>query len=136
MLPIPKEFGDPTLFLEDTPDNIATVAELLRLSTAKRSELRPLWASAPTLVAAQLQLTNLAPLVLYGYDVNHMLRFQRIIQASLYSPRRLIILGPRSMVLRDGVERIQNTLKVEAVRELPLEAIGAYHLKEHMLRKS
>lgn len=136
MTPLPKEFGEPGLFLNDTNENKALVRELLRLSSSRPSEMRPLWASEPQVVASQLQLTNLAPLVLFGYNDFYMHRFQKIVEASFYSPRRLIFLGPWNTVLRPELVRHRPSISVEDIQSLPLEQIGADLLKKQMLRKS
>lgn len=136
MLPVPKEFGQPALFIEDTNENKRLVRELLRLSSTKTSEMRPIWMGNPTLVASQLRLTNLSPLILFGYKPEHLWATRKIIEASFYAPRQLIMLGPRDMVLQEEVLRHTARFNLQDLEGLPLEHIGAEHLKQHMLRKS
>lgn len=129
MLPVPKAFGDPVIFVEQTPANSQYVNQLLRLSTSKH--MVPLWSAREELLGPQLQVTNLAPLVIFGYDVHRQILFNKVIEMGYYSPRQLILLAPKYTVLRPEVKRVEIT--PTDLSSLPLEKIGAWHLKERML---
>lgn len=127
MLPVPKLDSEPILHVEDGN----YVRELLRLSSATTSSMLPLWAAAPPVVASMLQVTNVAPLIIFGPNHDHSTKFNQIVEMALYSPRRLVVVGPKSMVLRPEVIRIDPVSHDLSSR--PLERIGAWHLKQRML---
>ncbi len=132
MLPVPKEMGDKIVFVEENENNKKLVSELLRLSSTSKNEIQAMWMFAPHVIAAQLRMTNLSPLVLFGYTPGLNFKIRKILDMAYYSPRKLILIGPAYAVLTTGVARCKTNLKVEDVQDLPLEAIGAWHLKQYM----
>lgn len=134
-LPVPKAEGETAMFLDDTGDNKELVRFLLQLSSSGRSEILPLWMLEPSVIAARLNITNLTPLVLYGYQNQYIHRFRQLVELSYHSPRRLVFLGNSDTVLRPEIKRASTTLTAAKIAHLPLEAIGANALKEKMLKR-
>ncbi len=129
MLPLPREFGSPVPFVVDNQENRQYVKDLLRLSSSE--QMVSFWAARPDYMGPQLSITNLAPFVLFGYSEPQIQWYHQLIQMGYYSTRRLILVGPENAVLRSQVQRIK--FKPEAIGHLPLERIGAWHLKQRML---
>jgi len=134
MLPLPKKFGEKAIVLEDTLSNKTLVNELLRLCGG--GALLPIWAATPEVTHARLHLTNLSPLVLFGYEPHFQPTISKILEASFFAPRRLIYLAPPWAVLREEAQRITTSLKTKDVETLPLEKGGAYVLRERMKKRA
>lgn len=132
MLPIPKIGPEKPLYLEDTADNRRLIQELGRLTTpGSFSILQPFW-----IVKQQwLQETNIQPLAIYGVGLNNAQQLLRLMDVGLVSQRRLIVLGPGLMAIGERGVRITTSVSLEEVQSLPLEKIGAWALKQHMLGK-
>lgn len=127
MLPVPKTPGELNLFVDEK--HFGYVKNLLRLSSAK-DEQYPVWMMEPKVADARLYLTNLSPLIVFGYNPHQAQRLHQLIQQAAYCPRRLIFIGPESVVLRPEMKRVE-------VNPVPLPdnlpQIGAWHLKQRML---
>lgn len=128
MLPLPKPEGGLSLFVEDTPENWKYVVQLQKLSSSKQQF--PLWSCQPDVAGPMLQLTNLAPLIVFGYNEYNQITLSRLIQMAHHSPRRLIFLGPKNAVLRPEIKRIE--VKPVDLSDIPLDRVGAWHLKNRM----
>jgi hypothetical protein len=136
MLPLPKTLGSPAIHVEDTTENRQLVQRLLRLSSTPVSgSMRPLWMGNDKWNADALSLTNISPLVLYGVTNDHMWLARKILDASLYLPRRLIFMGPPEVSVGGELQRVKPTLSSAEISSLPLEQIGAGILKQYMLEK-
>lgn len=131
MLPVPKAFGDPIIHIEDQPKLMFYLKELFRLSSS--STLLPMWTVEPAVLGPMMQVTNVAPIIVYGYHIDHQVRLNKIIEAGTYARRQLIVVGPKSMVLRSDVKRI--SAEVHDLSGIPLERAGAWHLKQRMLHR-
>lgn len=129
MLPVPKNQDDPVLFVEDNPDNRLYLQSLMRLSSS--SELLPLWGAKVDYVSASLLTTNLAPLIIYGYDHQYAPRLAKYVEMEGHAPRRLVLLGPRNAVLRPEIKRLD--VEPTDLSSVPLERAGAWYLKQRML---
>lgn len=134
MLPLPKQFGDKAVVLEDTLSNKTLVNELLRLCGG--GAMFPLWAAAPEVTHARLHLTNVSPLVLFGYEPHYQPTISKLLEASFFAPRRLVYLAPSWAVLREEAERISTSLTKKDVEALPLEQSGAHMLRERMKKRA
>jgi len=136
MLPIPKGENEKPLFLEETVKNKLLVHQLAALSSpGSFSILQPFWIARPEAVASWLRETNIQPLVLYGPKLQHAQQLGRVIDAGIFSPRRLIILGSRHTIVGDRVERTEPQVQIEDLKDVNLEAAGAWALRQHMLIK-
>lgn len=135
-LPIPKQLGEKALFVEDTVDNKRLVHELLRLSSPTASAgMVPLWMYRSEVQAVLLNLTNIQPLVVFGYRPELQMSLSKLLEAAMFSPRRLIFMGPQWTVLRQEAERIKTTVTHNDVAYLPLEQIGASYLRSRMMKR-
>ncbi|RWB08733.1 MAG: hypothetical protein EOQ39_19030 [Mesorhizobium sp.] len=134
-LPIPKDLGEKALFVGDTVANKTLVNELLRLSSPKATTLVPLWMYRPEVFTTLLNLTNLQPLVVFGYRNELQMALSKLLEAAMFSPRRLIFMGPQWTVLRQEAERVHTSVQIEHVDHLPLEQIGAARLRQRMMKR-
>ncbi|MES0134558.1 hypothetical protein NKJ88_06280 [Mesorhizobium sp. M0016] len=135
-LPTPKELGEKAMFVEDTVENKKLVHQLLRLSTPTASAaLAPLWMYRSEVFSTLLNLTNLQPLVVFGYRNELQMALSKLLEAAMFSPRRLIFMGPQWTVLRQEAERIKTSAQIEDVAHLPLEQIGAARLRQRMMKR-
>ncbi|TIU40231.1 MAG: hypothetical protein E5W26_10945 [Mesorhizobium sp.] len=135
-LPIPKQLGEKALFIEDTVENKRLVHELLRLSSPTASAaMVPLWMYRSEVQAVLLNLTNIQPLIVFGYRPELQMSLSKLLEAAMFSPRRLIFMGPAWTVLRQEAQRIKTTITVDDVAHLPLEQIGAARLRQRMMKR-
>lgn len=123
------------VFMEDTNHTQEVVRQLIRLSspTAATSALQPLWLFKANLVHDLLQLTNLQPLVVYGFRQDMAGRLSKIIEAAAIAPRRLVVLLP-ALQLTARPKVMTTKLDPKGIESLPLEMIGAQHLFDVMTR--
>lgn len=128
-LPVPNEpIG--ASYVADTPANRNVVQNLLRLSGAhNRSSFFPIWSKSRKEVVKLLSITNISPLVFYGYSHMHYHHLDYIHDALTNHQRQVIVLGDRWNL--PGVPDEHLGLDLEG---LPLEKIGANHLYEKMLK--
>lgn len=124
------------IFMEDNPQNHQIIKQLIRLSspTAATSAMQPLWLFKANLVHDLLQLTNLQPLVIYGFRQDMAGRLSKIIETAAIAPRRLVVLLP-ALQLSARPKAITSSLDPKGLASLPLEMIGAQHLFEVMTSK-
>ncbi|CCV12883.1 hypothetical protein [Mesorhizobium sp. STM 4661] len=135
-LPIPKVLGEKALFVEDTVANKTLVHELLRLSHPRASAaMAALWMYRSEVFSTLLNLTNLQPLVVFGYRQELQMALSKLLEAAMFSPRRLIFMGPQWTVLRQEAERVHSLVQIEHVAHLPLEQIGAGVLRKRMMKR-
>lgn len=131
MLPVPKSQDSPILFVENTDDNTRYVRELLRLSSSGSGCAMPLWMADGKAAGPLMNLTNLSPMVVFGYSMYDQIKLNRLIQMANYSFRQLLLIGPKGMVLRSEVKRISVT--PTDLSDIPLERVGTWYLKQRML---
>ena len=134
MLPLPRKDRKP-LFLEETPTTRAVMAELTRLTSPGTYNIMvPFWAQKPHVIGRMLEETNIQPLILHGFRLDHGQALSRVMAAAEFSPRQLIIFGQRQSTPTVGLaKRIETALTPEDIEHVPLEAVGAWALREHML---
>lgn len=137
MSPVPRSTADPVPFLNQADLSII-LATLARMSSPTRLPMVPLWSLRPNQIIRQLEHTNVQPLVLTGVRAADKRAVDQVLEAALYLPRRLIMQGDPSLVLRPEAKRMSTTLGEVNVADfvsLPWEAYGAHLLKQHMLSK-
>ena len=94
----------------------------------------PFWTQGPRGHGQVLYETNLQPLILYGLRLEHASGLAKVMEASMVSPRRLIIIGAKSTTpILGRAERVETAVSLEDIEGLDLEAIGAWALRQHML---
>jgi len=128
MMPVPKAQGTPALFVEDNEANFGYVKTLQRLSSSTHQI--PLWYTNDKL-AQRVGLTNLAPLVVFGYNEYSQQALSKLIQTAFHSIRQLIYIGPKTAILRPEMKRLD--VKPVDLSALPLEQMGAWKLRQRML---
>lgn len=134
MLPVPKVgTPEPTFLVDDEPTR-KVVHQLMRMSSISgKSQMFPMWAREAVYFSRLLSLTNVTPLVLYGYQGTQHKKLNLIIEASIYLPRKLIVLLPPLPLMAKGT-KLTTSLDPTELATLPLEKIGAHHLRQVMLR--
>jgi hypothetical protein len=132
MLPVPKQPNDPVLFIDDS--HAAYVRNLLHLSSSGPSSAVSLWSLKPEVADVMLRVTNVAPLVVVGFSYDTQIRYGQIIEMAHYAERQLILVGPKSAVLRPEVKRINVVPQV--LQPEYLSRAGAWHLKQRMLNRA
>ncbi len=126
-LPVPKIIKGP-VYVADNPANRDIVKSLLRLSSSSQGNtMYPIWMLNGKQLRKQLSITNLTPLVLYGYtgSSNQNTPLQNLLEVLPQYERPVIIMGDQWIVPQ--AVKIDFTLD-----DLPLEQIGANVLYERM----
>lgn len=125
-LPLPKQPGDRPIFLKDTPENQRLVQQLLRLSspTSTSATMIPLWLMKEGVISDYLRLTNIQPLVLFGFSGKLQSRLNKILEFSTLAERRLVVMLPDPFI-RVRTDAIEPDVTDRDIIDLPLEGIGA-----------
>lgn len=133
MLPIPKDRQALVPYLSDPNKTLGLdLVNLSRLS----SPIYPLVVSVTTplyQIMSDLEVTNVAPLVLTGIEPAHQEMITKLALDSRFLPRKLILVGDPYIVVRPPLKRIQTfiqTLSEESLMLLPMETIGSNILKK------
>lgn len=137
MSPIPRDTGDPATYLTQSDLQII-LATLARMSSPQRLPIAPFWSLKPDKIIRLLELTNVQPLVLTGVRGSNKNAVDQILEAAPYLPRKLVLQGDKTLILRPEARRIATTLGEANAADfvsLPWEAYGAHLLKQHMLSK-
>ncbi|MES0183316.1 hypothetical protein NKK48_01205 [Mesorhizobium sp. C386A] len=137
MSPVPKEMGSPAPYLQQQELSII-LATLARMSSPTKLPVAPFWSLRPDKIIRLLEQTNVQPLVLTGIRASEKKVADQIMEAAPYLPRRLVLQGEPTLVLRPEAKRTSTTLgqvNIVDLVSLPWEAFGAHLLKQHMLSK-
>ncbi|WP_353640790.1 hypothetical protein [Mesorhizobium sp. WSM2239] len=137
MSPIPRDTGEPAAFLTQQDLSII-LATLARMSTPSKLPIAPFWSLKPDKIVRLLELTNVQPLVLTGVRATNKSAVDQILEAVPYLPRKLVLQGEQTLILRPEARRISTALgdlNPADFVSLPWEAYGAHLLKRHMLSK-
>jgi len=137
MSPVPRQTGDHTAYLTQ-PDLSIILATLARMSSPTKLPIAPMWSLRPDKIIRLLENTNVQPLVLTGVRATDKRAVDQILEASPYLPRKLVLQGDPTLILRPEARRITTTLGEVNTPDfiaLPWEAYGAHLLKQHMLSK-
>jgi hypothetical protein len=138
MSPVPQEMGNQAVFLSQQ-DLTFILANLARMSGPTRLPIAPFWSYRPDKIIRDLGHTNVQPLVLTGVRAKDKKFVDPILEAAPYLPRRLVLQGEPTLVLRPEARRITTTLgqvNLADLIALPWEAYGAHLLKQHMLKRN
>lgn len=137
MSPVPRETGEQVAFL--TQNDLSIIfATLARMSSPTKLPIAPFWSVQPKQIVRALQTTNVQPLVLTGVRATDKRAVDQILEAAPYLPRRLVLQGDPTLILRPEAKRVSTTLVQANIADfvsLPWEAYGAHLLKQHMLSK-
>lgn len=135
MLPLPHEQLTKPLFIEQTPESLELLTLLSRLTSPGTFTIMvPFWTQRPEVHARTLWETNIQPLILHGFRLEHASALHKVIEVATLSPRRLILLGERRTTPNVGLaDRVNTGVRIDDLRDVALEAVGAYALKTHML---
>lgn len=138
MSPVPQTVGNQAVFLSQ-PDLSIILATLVRMSGPTRLPIAPFWSVRPDKIIRDLGHTNVQPLVLTGVKAKDKRFVDQVLEAAPYLPRRLVLQGEPSLVLRPEARRLSTELgqiHVADLISLPWEAYGAHLLKQHMLKRN
>ncbi|TPJ51621.1 MULTISPECIES: hypothetical protein [unclassified Mesorhizobium] len=137
MSPVPQEMGNQAVFIPQ-PELHLILAILSRMSSPTRLPIAPFWSVRPDKIIRSLGYTNVQPLVLTGVRAKDKRFVDQVLEAAPYLPRRLVLQGEPTLVLRPEARRSTSTLgqvNLADLIALPWEAYGAHLLKQHMLSK-
>ncbi|TIQ65180.1 MAG: hypothetical protein E5X41_13390 [Mesorhizobium sp.] len=137
MSPVPHNMGDQAVFTSQHDLSII-LATLSRMSSPTRLPITPFWSVRPDKIIRSLGYTNVQPLVLTGVRAKDKRFVDQVLEAVPYLPRRLVLQGEPTLVLRPEARRTTTTLgqvNIADLVSLPWEAYGAHLLKQHMLSK-
>ncbi|CAJ3210334.1 Uncharacterised protein [Burkholderia pseudomallei] len=140
MLPIPKGDGEAGVFvMEDTNDEMTlTLLTLSRMSSPIQPIVRPIWHFSPNDISAELERTNVQPLVLTQANPKYQKVVDAIIDQSVYMPRRVVITGTYDVVARKPAQRLKTGLlagEEGLIVSLPLESLGVAVLRRYARRE-
>ncbi|MGO4302179.1 hypothetical protein [Cupriavidus sp. RAF12] len=139
MLPLPKE-GAGCYYVDDPQDLLGLKLVLLsKLSSPITSVVKLLWMTKSSDIMAELQRTNVQPLVLIRATLKDQKVVNEIIQAAPYLPRKVIIAGDPDLVITPPAQRIKTGLFDHNDRdfaELPFEVLGMTILRRYMRREA
>lgn len=137
MLPVSSRVPNSPLYLPSMQLN-EYIVTLSRLTSPIYSIVNPIWMIDMETIQRQLSATNIQPLVLIDFSTSHTDQINRLYTLSLTSPRRLIMVGKRDVVLPSGVIKIESDIAqkiaLSDLTVLPLEQLGAMVLRRHMRR--
>lgn len=135
MLPIPRVAPSRPLYIEETPVAAALLRQLVRLtSPGSFSVMVPFWTNRPHVHGQVLRETNLQPLILHGFRLEHAAPLAKVMEAAVFSPRPLIILGTRDTTpILGRAERITTSVTLQDLEGVNMEGVGAWALRQHML---
>ncbi|BCJ91719.1 hypothetical protein IZ6_24540 [Terrihabitans soli] len=128
MLPTPNP-GSAVLVHEN--QKRALVA-LSRLSSPIHPIVQPFWTTDPNRIADELLITNVQPLVLTDAKTSDQTALNRIAQLVPTAQRRLVISSGDFLIGRPEIPTVQSSIQLDDLLALPLEAIGAWVLRQHM----
>lgn len=137
MSPVPRETGTQADFVSQQDLSII-LATLARMSSPTRLPIAPFWSLRPDKIVRLLEQTNVQPLVLTGVRASDKRAVDQVLEAVPYLPRRLVLQGDPTLVLRPEAKRTTTTLGEVNLPDfvaLLWEAYGAHLLKQHMLSK-
>ncbi|RWP44244.1 MAG: hypothetical protein EOR04_04820 [Mesorhizobium sp.] len=137
MSPVPHPTGTPATYLQQQEISLI-FATLARMSSPTKLPVAPFWSLRPDKIIRLLEQTNVQPLVLTGIRASEKKAVDQILEAAPYLPRKLIMQGEPTLVLRPEAKRTTTTLGQVNIADfvsLPWEAYGAHLLKQHMLSK-
>lgn len=133
MLPIPKAFGAPVLFMEETETTRLIVNQLTRLSSPiGLGAMVPLWTIDPKVFLRWMSLTNVMPMVIYGYQEKHHVQYLKLLSMASATPRKLLVMVS-SMQARLSPNLLETNLSPHNLAATDLENMGAWALKQDML---
>jgi len=129
-LPLPKTAIGKPLMVVDTPDNRTAISNLLRLSSSDGTAAwMPFWTIDMRKIPHHLMLTNLTPLIIYGYRYQNHKLLDRLIETMPLYHRPVILLGQK-FELPAGPKMDPQAFNLDG---LPLEKIGTHRLYQRMI---
>lgn len=135
LLPIPKEMGTLVPYLPDPQNELnLDLVTLSRMSSPIYPVVMPLRKLTKGQLMNELSLTNVCPLILTGVQPEDNAYLNEIAREAILYPRKLLLTGDPTVVIRYPMERIQTSIwnMDEAVlMGLPMESLGALMLRRH-----
>ena len=137
-LPVPKDRNDLAVFVDDPANALETHLTLLsKLSSPIYKAVIRIDDMPAEDLDAELQQTNLQPLLLTGCKPEHHDRITAIASAASSQPRKVLFQGEAPTRLPDGVQRIsetalRGTLPLQDLIALPWENLGAGLIRRYM----
>lgn len=129
-LPLPKLRGEPVPFIENVDDMLLLV--LSKLSSPIYPVIHHIASYPIRLFEEQMRVTNVTPLVLTHIQTEHQTEIERLSAIAMRSPRKLILVGDRHMVICNPMQRIETQLEYmdhKILYTLPMEQLGAVALR-------
>lgn len=132
-LPIPRERGRNTFFVEDAFNDLSFyLSTLSRMSSPIKPIVRPMWGTKVKDLEKEMMTTNVQPLILAQAETKHQELVDTIVDMSMYSPRTTIVVGSPDIVVQAPMQRVKTCIRKHDLQEiiaLPLENIGAAVLR-------
>lgn len=134
-LPVPRRLHEPIPYLND-PGGAMTMHLVLlsRLSSPIYPVVHPLKGITNARIRDELSLTNLAPLVLVGFETSDQERLQELALEAPRAPRRLILAGDPLLVIRSPFQRVSTYIQDYdpiALNSAPMESLGSVALRRY-----
>lgn len=137
LLPVPKE-GAGAFFVEDQgPAMLHLLINLSKMNSPIYNVVVPIWTMTQSQIMAELQYTNVQPLVLTMVEPKHSELLSQIGKVAAYAPRRVLFVGTSDVVVTPPIVRIQTMLLNQQYDPidfyiLPYDALGATALRKYM----
>lgn len=130
-LPIPSP--PQIVFVEQTPERLQKVLNLLALNSPHGNGIMPAWMATPGALRATYRSTNIQPLVITNIDVRWMTQNRYLLDLLLTGTRPIILLGDADVVLPTIVKRLDGKMldKIK-IKNVNLSRIGANTLYKFM----
>ena len=136
MLPIPREPGDRTFFIEDPHDDLNLyISCLSRLSSPIRPIIKPAWMRTAKEMEKQLVTTNIQPWILTQVKRTDIKLIAALSAATDYLPRTIILSGDGDIPIPQNFKKINTKIRsidLATLVTLPLETIGATLIRRYM----
>jgi hypothetical protein len=138
LLPVPKDdAGSFYLNQSDFPDEKLSLylTLLCQMSSPVTSLVTPIWALTLPQIMDELNLTNVAPLVLTGVTSAHTELVNKVGQVVAHAPRTLLLVGASDVALPPIFTRVRSKLAgrpLEQLMLLPWSVLGAVCVRRYM----
>jgi hypothetical protein len=137
MLPIPK-MADPGAYYLGVELSNAYLALLGQMSSPLFPIVKPIWSLVPPIILDELQLTNVAPLVITGVTARNSPTLAQLAEVIGHMPRKLVVAGDADVVAPPPFRRIATRLgdyPLEDLMLLPWPVLGAVVVRKYMRKK-
>lgn len=135
LLPVPRGYTDLVPYINDKDGELnLDLAALSRMSAPIYPVVMSFDQLTKKQIIEELTLTNITPLILTGCKTEHQADLEEIAAIARQSPRRLILCGDPTVVIRSPLKRIETTIwdtDEIMLASLPWETLGAAIIRRY-----